>query len=804
MPRKSRKSERGEGGHAPQKKKRKAVSFVELEAQEESSDEEESEGEDGFREVYREAEEASRMQIREMEKRMKDRCLDENGRRGGANYLESAIGNLERRFQDQDYTTGDDRGQRGGEGTELVGEGEEDDEDDEYEYDEEGGLLYGEGGQLDLSRILPGTAGHWKLWKVPTLRPGGERDACIQVLKKFAELSEEDKADFPVAACFASDFIKSAIYVEAPSPLHIVDALSDCNLIISSRRHINLVPVKEMADVFNVAASQKEMPKRGHWVRFNRGLYAGDLGLVSDVEDTGGGGVGGGAGGGMIVVRVVPRLNLAYEARAVAAEQEGGERLPPLKSRPAPMLVTLTDCDSRGIPTERTPSITEAFRFRSHVIEERTGYLIRSVKVSTVTTGDKVKATAAEIEAFADGKDLNELLGEDLGVAVEGCLDVSGSFDAGQDIYVASGDLQGIRGKVISVKDGTLRIQPSEADILPFEVPASQCVKWFEVGDSVRVMVGKHANDMGLIVSVNFEENEATLLSIETHQQITCQLAHLSTSTNDAVAAAGLTKLEGYALGDLVQVTTTQDAGVIIKISRSRRLDILTADDVINCDISQIAGRKTLRLTQGLDRNNRQFGPGESVEILEGAHAKKAGMVKYIWKNTVFVSIPSAVSTAGIVPVDCTAVQLLQSGAGGNGGMDGGGHNNVTAATATGANETGIGGGMDPRRPGAPGAGGPGMGGPGGGPMMRGVRPLSIRTHHALMGTKVKIVFGRWKGLMGELRGLNGPQAIVLITSIGAEKHLPKSSLQLIDPEQSAEVGRLFFRGSGPPRMSGY
>lgn len=127
----------GEGSLA-KKKKRKVVSYLDTEAQEDDDEgEEEFIGDeaDDLVDDLDEAEEAQELEIaqrRQIETNMKS---DTQARRGGAGHLASAIGNLERRYQDQDYATGDAEGN-----AEDFGEGnynEEGEEGDEVFYDDQ-------------------------------------------------------------------------------------------------------------------------------------------------------------------------------------------------------------------------------------------------------------------------------------------------------------------------------------------------------------------------------------------------------------------------------------------------------------------------------------------------------------------------------------------------------------------------------------------------------------------------------------------------------------------------------------------
>lgn len=583
------------------KKRRRVTSFIDVEAAEDAEGEEEDyEDEDGdgyFYDELNEAEEARELEIsqrRKLEARMKS--ADQLG--GG--HFASTVGDLERRYQDQDYATG-----------ELA----------EEEEEGSGMMAMDMYDTEDVSRMLPSTGG-WKLWKVSVVRPGMEREACIAILSRFASLNPQQQSVFPIGAAYAPEEIRGRIYVEALSPLHIRDALKDIRSLLLSRNSISLVPAKEMADVFRMSEYDSSiMPKRGEWARFARGLYSGDLCLVSDINEM----------NQTITVRVVPRINLNYEIKALNSEN----KLPPLKTRPIACCVTLSDLEIRGIEAERVNDIAESFRFRGYVIEETTGYLLKTTKLSQLTTGENVRPTSVEIELFTNGRDLSDLLG---GIAM-GQANYDHQFMVGQRIWIIKGDLIGVSGTCTAIEGNRIRIQPDDSSLTSILVESSLCVKRFDMGESVKIVSGHNEGDIGLITKLDVKDGTASVLSTETHRQINCQLFQLTSVPHDTITPVGFTKIDGYTLGDLVQLSTSLQVGTIIKIYKSRRIEILTKEGHVTCDISQLSGKKTIKLVHALDSQNIQFTTGSSVEILEGPHVKKIGTVKYIWKDSVFIQV---------------------------------------------------------------------------------------------------------------------------------------------------------------------
>jgi transcription elongation factor SPT5 len=134
-----------------------------------------------------------------------------------------------------------------------------------------------------------------KLWLVGC-RKGKEREAAINLMNKYIAL-KGTRDQLEIFSVFASDHTKESIYVEAYKKVYVTKAIKGMHLLFENR--IDVIPIPEMADVFNMDTVQKLPFKPGSFVRVKTGDYKGDLAQVVTIEDQ----------RTKAVVKLVPRLN---------------------------------------------------------------------------------------------------------------------------------------------------------------------------------------------------------------------------------------------------------------------------------------------------------------------------------------------------------------------------------------------------------------------------------------------------------------------------------------------------------------
>lgn len=86
------------------------------------------------------------------------------------------------------------------------------------------------------------------------------------------------------------------------------------------------------------------------------------------------------------------------------------------------------------------------------------------------------------------------------------------SFQPGDVVEVAEGDLKNITGTVTKVDGDTVIVQPRHQDLQkPVSFSASQLRKFFRQSDHVKVIQGVHQHESGTVIHV--KDNIATILT---------------------------------------------------------------------------------------------------------------------------------------------------------------------------------------------------------------------------------------------------------------------------------------------------
>lgn len=92
-------------------------------------------------------------------------------------------------------------------------------------------------------------------------------------------------------------------------------------------------------------------------------------------------------------------------------------------------------------------------------------------------------------------------------------------FMKGDVVRVCKGELLNLRGEVEDVDEKTALIKSASLK-QPAKVPLEFLVKYFQLGDHVKVLSGKYAGETGLITSLDDQGDTATLLSDMTNESV--------------------------------------------------------------------------------------------------------------------------------------------------------------------------------------------------------------------------------------------------------------------------------------------
>ena len=89
--------------------------------------------------------------------------------------------------------------------------------------------------------------------------------------------------------------------------------------------------------------------------------------------------------------------------------------------------------------------------------------------------------------------------------------DAGSNLIVGDKVQVVEGDLQGTQGKIVELLDSgnIVVIKPTNIDFGEnCDLDKKQVKKYFEMGDSVRVINGKHVGETGIVMLMSDTSSE--------------------------------------------------------------------------------------------------------------------------------------------------------------------------------------------------------------------------------------------------------------------------------------------------------
>ncbi|KAL3318540.1 Transcription elongation factor SPT5 [Cichlidogyrus casuarinus] len=524
---------------------------------------------------------------------------------------------------------------------------------DKYREQESYSNRFGEGEAMADSIIqqshLPGIKDP-NLWAI-RCRIGEEKSTVLALMRKFLAMQNSENP-LQIKSAFSKEGLKGLIYVEAFSPNHVRDAIDGINALSLAKFKQVLVPNNEMTDVLKVVKEFGKL-KPGQWVRVKSGLYRDDLALVDHVEDA----------QTMVALKLVPRID--YERYKPDYKQSDERRF----KRPPAQLLDRSKVKDR-LHSEGSYVVLSGNRFDSD------GFLRKDFRLNAIITGG-IRPSLQELERFGQASDGNQLAlvasmvnkkaasvmtaepnsGKKAQNAA-GALIISHTFAPGDVVEVCDGDLQNLRGKVISV-DGDTRIvvQPNHSDLKdPIPFAPSELTKFFSQGDHVKVLSGPFEGETGLVL--RFEPTLAIVLSDHSMTEMKVAPKSLRLWQDHATNTNSNSNVQ---LMDLVKVDP-QTVGVIVGVERDR-VSVLT---MFNKLISLKANTALKRLNndpqragKALDKNGNLIQSKDSVTFTEKPHLGMGGEVKHIYRSWAFVYCRTHLENSGILVVKARQLTLV-------------------------------------------------------------------------------------------------------------------------------------------------
>ena len=360
---------------------------------------------------------------------------------------------------------------------------------------------------------------------------------------------QETEEPLQIRSIVVPEHVKGYIYIEAFKQTHVKQAIEGITMLRLGQYNQQMVPFKEMTDVLRVVKEQIGL-KSKQWVRLKRGLYKDDLAQVDYVD----------MAQNQVALKIIPRIDYARPRGALrtsAADEASKKALK--KKRPGPKLFDPEKIRSIGgdISNDGDFLMFEGNRY------SRKGYLYKNFVMNAILA-EGVKPTLQELEKFEEAPE-----GMTIEISAAEKEDQTHNFSTGDNVEVTEGELINLQGTIMSVDGSKITMKPLHKELTdPLEFQANELRKYFNQGDHVRVIGGRHEGDTGLIVRVLDRQGDGppvvVLFSDLTMHELRVLPKDLQLCTD---MATGVDSLGQFQFGDMVQLDP-QTVGVIVQIQR--------------------------------------------------------------------------------------------------------------------------------------------------------------------------------------------------------------------------------------------
>ena len=468
-------------------------------------------------------------------------------------------------------------------------------------------------------RLLMPSVEDPSLWGV-RCRPGREKDIVISLMSKFAA-NEWSSNPLEIYSAFCRDSISGLVYVEARSPAHVLEAVKGLVGVYSNSsidRKPLLIPVEEMADLLKIKKQVKEV-KPGSWVRIKRGKYQGDLAQVMDITEN----------GEVAGVKFVPRIDLnpkednnTFVGNDGKKRKKGGSIV---AFRPPQRLYNHADIvKAYGARASQKKGNKYVFQGDTY----RDGLLEKDIAINGLETED-VNPQIDEITKFARIGGENASGEIDLNMMADAVKQNVAILQPGDNVEIFEGQLAGIVGTIVSLRGDVVSIKANVEEYMNqhIEVLSRSVRKKFATGDHIKVINGKYTDETGLVTSINDNDNTVTFISDLSQSE-------LSVFSKDIRVAAEIgaahNTVGNYELHDLVQLDQ-QTAGVIFKTEHNA-FRVLDQNGIVRTvGPRQISMRRDSRRAVATDSESHDIRIGDMVKEIEGEQRK--GQVLHIHRS---------------------------------------------------------------------------------------------------------------------------------------------------------------------------
>ncbi|CRH01026.1 transcription elongation factor SPT5, putative [Plasmodium relictum] len=597
-------------------------------------------------------------------KKLEKKKMYETRLKSGTNHLAQAINKLSQRYENEKEIKED---------TLTDGETLTEEEMSGEEYFDEGECL--------------STFDSPKMWLIKLFKNNIERNLAISIYYKYMKLKDND---FNIKGIYVSDNLKGYIYIEADSLYMLKRFLLGFKYI--NLNEISIVPVQELTSIFAMCHSKVIIPKVNEYVRIKRGVYMNDIGQIFEVHEK----------GIYAIVRLIPRIsydkynnfkkdsynNISSVNRVSSMLDENNKndsfylndkldinkntnfsksqneniineksdildealqfRRKKKKERPLKKFFDREEIEQIGGVIEHGP-YPRTIKYQNNIFEEN-GYLLKKMNIKYLIS-ENANITLTEIRDF-NKNNTNE---EDINLHLSKAFINKNSlhlFKKDERVKIMKGELYNLIGTITAINDNVLTVNPDNL-AKEFKFLPSDVTKYFNEGDNVTVINGLHKGKSGLISLLDYKENVALIFSPSLNTELRSSIQDLTLSTNNSEGLGGVNTLNGFSIGDLIELSDRQ-IGVLTYIDKNKHIRVLTNNNkILHTTIGAITSKRSAIGQVCKDENNNVIQAKDTIQIIRGIHKNKVAVVNYIWKNKIFAKINRKIEDNGFVVVDC-------------------------------------------------------------------------------------------------------------------------------------------------------
>ncbi|KAF2716451.1 transcription elongation factor Spt5 [Polychaeton citri CBS 116435] len=571
-------------------------------------------------------------------------------------------------------------------------------------------------------------------------RPGKEREIILTIHQRILE-RENSRDPIKILSVFERGGpMAGNLYVEAWSQEHVKPAFEGIQNVFMGTKEM-MIPLEEMPDLLRTRKSKQLDP--GMYVRMKRGVYAGDLAQIEEVETN----------GTTVVVRLLPRLDygLNEDINAPTAGpgvNEGMKRKRPFAQRPAARVFSEHEAKKRHGRFISKNGNGWKYMGKDYV----NGFLITEERVNALQT-ENVNPTLEEVTKFAAGSEDGT---ENLDLAALAATlksSTAADFLPGDNVEIFKGEQRGVAGRAVQVYGEVVRVQVDSGPLRgqTVEAPVKELRKLFKEGDHVKVVGGsKYFDEVGMVVRIR--DDRVTILTDSNQQEITVFSKDLRVATDaGGIIGGGL-----YDLFDLVQLDAAT-VGCVIKVDRES-LRILDQNGSVRSMLPSNVSNKIdkRRNAVATDRDGNEMKADDTIKEISGE--QRNGRVLHLHRNYVFAQNRERTDNSGVFVARHGNVQTVAA--------KGGRLGNQTGPDLTKMNPA-----MKMQN--------------GGAPVMP---PPQTKGRDRLIGKTVRVKKGPSKGLLGIVRDATDDNATVELHTKKKDIIIPKEKLAVVDPISGQQI----------------